>query len=219
MTEKELHKLTRQDLLELLLAQSKEVARQQAELQSMEATRVQLQADFAQLKEKLNDKDVQLERLKAKLDQKDRAIAEQEKRLEEWRKGKRSELEEQVDRIRASARNMKQSLQEKDDQIRELKRQLTQQRAEAAQVVQMPVVREKKPEQPPAPRYETDYLLDALSEREQRIQELNRQLRQKEATLQSGGQAFNLGARPLSQGKRDRLLELLEAMQEMLGEE
>ena len=53
MTEKDLHKLRRQDLLQLLLAQSREVAGQQERIRELEASEASLQALSERLKGKL----------------------------------------------------------------------------------------------------------------------------------------------------------------------
>lgn len=66
-SEKELSKLRRMDLLELLIGQIRENEQQTAEIADLR--------DLSErLKAKLNDKDAQIERLKAKLDQKDAEI-------------------------------------------------------------------------------------------------------------------------------------------------
>ena len=74
MTEKELHKLRRQDLLELLLSQSKEAARLQTELERLERESEERESSYVRLKEKLDEKDRQLEKLKKRLDEKDARI-------------------------------------------------------------------------------------------------------------------------------------------------
>lgn len=76
MTEKELHKLSREDLLRLLLAQSKEVNRQKAQAAASAAECGELKATLERLKDKLNEKDEQIERLKKKLDEKDALLAD-----------------------------------------------------------------------------------------------------------------------------------------------
>ena len=116
MTEKEFHKLTRQDLLELLLAQSKEVSKLQARLETAKAAGEQVQADFQRLKDKLDEKDAQIERLKQKLDEKDLTISRQEKQLEELRESGNSSGAEGAD--------FQAALREKEEQILFLKRQL-----------------------------------------------------------------------------------------------
>lgn len=72
---KELHRLHRQDLLELLLAQSKDVERQQEEIETLRAQLTEVQATCERLKGKLDVKDAQIEHLKERLDQKDATIA------------------------------------------------------------------------------------------------------------------------------------------------
>ncbi len=76
MTEKDLHKLRRQDLLQLLLAQSREVAGQQERIRELEDSEASLQALSERLKGKLNEKDALIEKLKGRLDEKDFLIAE-----------------------------------------------------------------------------------------------------------------------------------------------
>ena len=75
MTEKELHRLRRQDLLQLLLSQSKEVAQMSEDMEALEAEKNDLIETNERLKGKLDEKDEQIERLKGKLDQKDEQIA------------------------------------------------------------------------------------------------------------------------------------------------
>ena len=76
MTEKELHKLRRQDLLELLLSQSKEVTDLQRKVRDLEHTVETVTLNNDHLKEKLDDKDAQIEKLKGRLDDKDATIAQ-----------------------------------------------------------------------------------------------------------------------------------------------
>ncbi|HBA48072.1 MAG TPA: hypothetical protein DCZ91_09810 [Lachnospiraceae bacterium] len=124
MTEKELHKLRRHDLLQLLLAQGREAAQLQAKLEATTAELNQLQetnsrfiermdnkdAQIEKLKGRLNEKDVQVERfkerlkekdgqldrLKDRLNQKDTRIGELRKVIEEYRSGRIFEVEGQV---------------------------------------------------------------------------------------------------------------------------
>ena len=60
MTEKELHKLSREDLLRLLLAQSKEVSRLKVELETVKAGRDEALETVERLKAKLDEKDAML---------------------------------------------------------------------------------------------------------------------------------------------------------------
>ena len=83
MTDKELHKLKRQDLLQLLLMQSREVTQQQEAIEELTGTGAELRDMGERLKVKLNEKDEQIERLKEKLNQKDAQIQELQSQLEE----------------------------------------------------------------------------------------------------------------------------------------
>ena len=74
MTEKELHRLRRQDLLQLLLSQSREVAEQGDRIQELEGHEQELEALTEKLKGRLNEKDELIEKLKARLDEKDALI-------------------------------------------------------------------------------------------------------------------------------------------------
>lgn len=101
MTNKELKKLRREDLLEMLLNQSKDVARQRETIGTLEKTLEEQcsvderlkdklnekDAQMEHLKERLNEKDVQIERLKGRLDQKDATIQSLREELEQWQAG------------------------------------------------------------------------------------------------------------------------------------
>ena len=87
MTEKELHKLRRQDLLQLLLLQSRESAQQQAAFEELKQGAAQLRESNERLKGKLEEKDSQIERLKGRLDQKDVQIRALRAELEALRPG------------------------------------------------------------------------------------------------------------------------------------
>ena len=71
---KELQKLTRQDLLSLLLDQTREVDRLRDELVLAQNATNELNAFAERLKAKLDDKDAQISHLKARLDDKDVAL-------------------------------------------------------------------------------------------------------------------------------------------------
>lgn len=94
MTEKELHRLRRTDLLQLMLAQGKEAAALQAQLEEQAAELAQSQAMGDRLKEKLDEKDSLIEKLKGRLDQKDARIKELETQMQAWLESRRIELEE-----------------------------------------------------------------------------------------------------------------------------
>lgn len=74
MTEKELHKLSRQDLLQLLLAQSKEVVRQKSSIEELMTAFNEEKELTERLKAKLNEKDETIEHLKHRLDAKDETM-------------------------------------------------------------------------------------------------------------------------------------------------
>lgn len=81
MTEKELHRLRRQDLLQLLLSQGKEALEIQTKLNSTSASMIQLKAGYERLKDKLDEKDAVIEKLKGRLDEKDARICELEDQI------------------------------------------------------------------------------------------------------------------------------------------
>lgn len=83
MTEKELHKLRRQDLLQLMVTQGKEVIQLQAQLAETEERLAKVQESNERLKGRLDDKDVQIERLKGRLDDKDAKILELKAQLDD----------------------------------------------------------------------------------------------------------------------------------------
>lgn len=124
MTEKELHKLRRHDLLQLLLAQGREAAQLQTRIDEMTAKLEEVQemngrfvgrlddkdAQIGKLKgrldekdvqvklfkERLKEKDIRIEKLKDRLDQKDVQIEELRKVIEEYRSGRIFEMGGQV---------------------------------------------------------------------------------------------------------------------------
>ena len=80
MTDKELRKLKRQTLLEMLLAQSEELEELKARCEEQTSSSAELQATVGYLKARLEDKDAQLEKLEVRLEGKDekmRAVKEQ----------------------------------------------------------------------------------------------------------------------------------------------
>lgn len=94
MTEKELHRLRRQDLLQLLLSQGKEALALQAKLNDTSSALVQTRADYDRLKEKLDEKDAVIEKLKGRLDDKDARISELETEMEAFRLSRKIQIEE-----------------------------------------------------------------------------------------------------------------------------
>ncbi len=95
MTEKELHRLSRQDLLELLLTQSREVAQQKSVIEEMTENLSQEKALTGRLKDRLNDKDETIEHLKHRLDDKDESL----NRLKAEAKELREEMESMRERL------------------------------------------------------------------------------------------------------------------------
>lgn len=83
MTEKELHKLHRQDLLQLLVEQSREARQLGTQLAETEDNLNQMQSGNDRLKTKLDEKDEQIDRLKERLDEKDAQINKLKSRLDE----------------------------------------------------------------------------------------------------------------------------------------
>lgn len=119
MTEKELRKLHRQDLLELLVEQSREASRLSAALDEKEQECREITENNERLKAKLDEKDAglaqhtaasgeQLESLKGKLDEKDAQI--------EKLKGRLDEKDAQMEKLKGR-------LDEKDAQIGKLREQ------------------------------------------------------------------------------------------------
>ena len=92
MTEKELHRLSRQDLLQLLLAQSKEVSRQRAAIEELKNNAEKDHELIDRLKAKLDDKDATIETLK------DETIAHLKRRLDA--------KDETMNKLKADAEDM-----------------------------------------------------------------------------------------------------------------
>ena len=74
MTEKELRRLNRQDLLQLLLLQSREMESLQAEADQLRRRCDALASSAEELKEKLDRKEATIEQLIARLEEKDETI-------------------------------------------------------------------------------------------------------------------------------------------------
>lgn len=74
---RELQRLRRQDLLELLLEQMGEADSLSGELSASEARVAELEALCGRLRDRLDEKDALIDKLKARLDLKDRIIAAQ----------------------------------------------------------------------------------------------------------------------------------------------
>ena len=94
MTEKELHKLRKQDLLQLLLAQGREAAELQEQITKLSASLEETEAGNERLKAKLDEKDELIEKLKSRLDEKDARITKMREIMKPWRANRQIELEE-----------------------------------------------------------------------------------------------------------------------------
>lgn len=94
MTEKELYKLRKQDLLKLLLTQGQEAAKQQERINILTVSLEETEGTVRRLKEKLNEKDELIEKLKERLDEKDERINKMREAVRVWRADRRIELEE-----------------------------------------------------------------------------------------------------------------------------
>jgi hypothetical protein len=89
MTEKELHKLSRHDLLHLLLTEVKENGSLQGQLEEVRNELEQTQESNDRLKIRINEREEQVQRLKEKLDKKDRLLDKKDAYI--------SELESRLD--------------------------------------------------------------------------------------------------------------------------
>lgn len=114
MTEKELHKLRRHDLLQLLLAQGREAAQLQAQIDEMTAELNNLQEANNRFIGRMDDKDAQIEKLKGRLDEKDAQV--------EKFKGRLKEKDVQIDKLKIR-------LDQKDTQIGELRKMIEEYRS------------------------------------------------------------------------------------------
>lgn len=99
MTDKQLHKLRRQDLLQLMLEQGREALALQTKLNEINSEYIQVNAQYERLKEKLDEKDTAIEKLKKRLDGKDAVIEKLKKRLDK-KDARIAELEKELEAIR-----------------------------------------------------------------------------------------------------------------------
>lgn len=84
MTGKELQKLRRQDILQLLLAQSREAVRLQEEQKELEEELLRIEKNNEHLTDRLSEKDALNHKLKGRLEEKDKRITGLETELEQW---------------------------------------------------------------------------------------------------------------------------------------
>lgn len=94
MTVKELQKLKRQELLQLLLTQSKEVAGLQRELGVKDKEIIGLVESNERLGAKVREKDALNDKLAGRLEDKNTRIKELEAEFEAWKSDRQAELEE-----------------------------------------------------------------------------------------------------------------------------
>lgn len=83
MTEKDLARLKRMDLLALLVEQGRQAGELETSLGETQAALNEANGLAERLKERLNEKDAQLERLKERLDEKDAQIERLKQRLDQ----------------------------------------------------------------------------------------------------------------------------------------
>lgn len=93
MTGKELQKLKRQELLQLLLEQSKEVAQLQAEHGEADEQTRQLEESNQRLGARLTEKGALNDKLQGRLDIKEGRIQQLEDEISAWRKARAMELD------------------------------------------------------------------------------------------------------------------------------
>ncbi len=93
MTVKELQKLKRQELLQLLLTQSKEVAGLKKELEAKDKEMIGLVESNERLGGRVREKDDLNDRLRGRLEDKNIRIMNLEAELEAWKTDRRDELD------------------------------------------------------------------------------------------------------------------------------
>lgn len=121
MTEKELRRLNRHDILELLVEQSREASRLRLVLEEREERLVSMAASNERLKSKLDGKDEQIERLKGRLDEKDAQTARLKSKLD----SKDVELEDMGRNSFEQLERLKAKLDSKDEEIVRLSERAT----------------------------------------------------------------------------------------------
>lgn len=112
MTEKELGKLKRPDLLALLVEQGRETVALQEQLDETEQRLAQAVQLDNRLRSKLDEKDEQIERLKQRLNEKDAQLAKLTQRL--------NEKDEQLERLKGRLNEKDQRIALLDAQAEEL---------------------------------------------------------------------------------------------------
>lgn len=123
MTEKELRKLNRHDILELLVEQSREASRLRLVLEEREERLIGATSGLERLKCKLDEKDAQIEKLKGRLDGKDLEMSKkssEDAELAERLKTKLDEKDAIISERDATIERLKAKLSEKDERIEAL---------------------------------------------------------------------------------------------------
>lgn len=155
MTEKELRKLNRHDLLELLVEQSREASRLGTSLKEREEELARALGSNGRLKEKLDEKDELIEKLKSRLDEKDAEMAVQA-----------ADTAVQLERL-------KEKLNEKDALVEKLKGRLDE---KDVQLAEETAVREEQLKRLKEKLNAKDGLIDKLREQMDRRDEKNERL-------------------------------------------
>ena len=94
MTEKEFRKLSRREVLQLLLTQVKEEKELRLHLEKTETKLRELEEGYERLRARLNSKDAQIHKLAGSLDKKDLQIKTLKRDLEEHRTDRKIKLRE-----------------------------------------------------------------------------------------------------------------------------
>jgi hypothetical protein len=94
MTDKELHRLKRQDLLQLLVSQGREAEKMKQQIKELNLLLQQSEDTCERLKNRLDEKDKKIEKLKARLDHKDERIHTLKDLVERRRSYRQIALEE-----------------------------------------------------------------------------------------------------------------------------
>ncbi len=193
MTDKDLHKLSREDLLKLMLAQSKELTRQKTIVSKMTTTAEENTASIDRLKAKLDEKDETIERLKGRLNEKDALLEKLKKSLDDKDKLLEEKQEELDNRLQGAPQSdeyfitlqkenasLLQQVGELNGEIGELKAQLAQKESELKRCKEkLDVLNER---QPVESLDDLDLLIDDFNEKNRKLVE---QLNAKEAQLDS----------------------------------
>ena len=99
MTEKEFRKLKRGDLLELLLAESRENTDMNHQLEQLQEQKKTLMKINAKLRQQFQQKDTELSAVLQRMEQKDLEIRELRQNVEELRKAREFKIEKAADDI------------------------------------------------------------------------------------------------------------------------